>query len=427
MSEPAADAPGPPVARGGGPATYREALRSRELRGLVGAQVLSEWGDNIARVALASLVLARTDSAFLAVLAFVVGFAPAVFGGALLAGLADRRPRKAVLLSCDAGRGVLIAVLALVAVPGTPVAVLLLVLLAAEFFTAPFEAAHRALVPDLLPDPRQVLAAMGLLRVLSQADQVIGIVIAGVIVATIGARWGLAIDALTFAASLVLLLMTLRARPAVRSADENTTWAADLRIGWRLVVDDPALRAMIGLAWGAAFFLIVPEAVSLAYARAQDATPEVGGLLMASGPAGATVGAYVVGRLAPLRQVRLLVPLAVATCLPLLAACVDPPPLAALALFFASGLGQGFMVPLLSTVNLLTPERRRGQVNGFAGSGFSVATAVAFLVGGGVADLTSPAVSVTAAGAAGLAVVGLVHKGWPHAAIRRAARQVYAG
>ena len=52
--------------------TYRDVLRNSEFRGLVVAQVASEWGDNIARVALASLVLARTDSAFLAVLAFVV-------------------------------------------------------------------------------------------------------------------------------------------------------------------------------------------------------------------------------------------------------------------------------------------------------------------------------------------------------------------
>ena len=56
--------------------TYRDALRNSEFRGLVVAQVASEWGDNIARVALASLVLSRTDSAFLAVLAFVVSFVP---------------------------------------------------------------------------------------------------------------------------------------------------------------------------------------------------------------------------------------------------------------------------------------------------------------------------------------------------------------
>ena len=82
-------------------ATPRDALRNSEFRGLVVAQVASEWGDNIARVALASLVLTRTDSAFLAVLAFVVSFVPAVFGSALLGTAADRLPRKVVLIACD--------------------------------------------------------------------------------------------------------------------------------------------------------------------------------------------------------------------------------------------------------------------------------------------------------------------------------------
>jgi MFS family permease len=421
-----AAAAAPPTAEA--PSTYRDALRSREFRGLVVAQVLSEWGDNIARVALASVVLARTDSAFLAVLAFVVGFLPAFLGGALLTGLADRLPRKTVLLGCDAGRAVLIAVLALLAVPRTPVWVLLLVLLLAEFFTAPFEAAQRALVPDLLVEPRRVLAGMGLMRVLFQVDQVVGILLAGAVVYTVEARWGLAIDAATFALSFLVLLLVVRPRPAARPDDEaDGSLLADVRGGWRVITRDPALRALVGLGWGAAVFLIVPEAVALAYARADGAAAAAGAALMAAGPAGAAVGAYAVGRLAPARQVRLLVPLAVFTCLPLLAACVAPPWTAALGLFFVSGLGQGFMVPLLTTVNLLAPRERRGQVNGLAGSGFSVATAAAFLLGGALADATSPALSVTAAGTVGLAVVGVVYKSWPRAALRRAAREVYAG
>ena len=99
--------------RASGGTTYRDPLRNSEFRGLVVAQVASEWGDNIARVALASLVLARTDSAFLAVLAFVVSFVPAVFGAALLGTAADRFPRKVVLIGCDLARAVVITVLAL--------------------------------------------------------------------------------------------------------------------------------------------------------------------------------------------------------------------------------------------------------------------------------------------------------------------------
>jgi len=189
--------------------TYRDVLRYPEFRGLVVAQVASEWGDNIARVALASLVLARTDSAFLAVLAFVVSFIPAVFGSALLGGLSDRLPRKVVLIGCDLARAVVVGVLALVAVDGTPVWVLLGLLLVAETFTAPFEAAHRAVVPDVLPDPRECLTGTGLMRILYQVDQVVGILAAGVVIVLVGERAGLLLDVATFLVSATVLALTL--------------------------------------------------------------------------------------------------------------------------------------------------------------------------------------------------------------------------
>jgi MFS family permease len=213
--------------------TYRDVLRHSEFRGLLVAQVCSEWGDNIARVALASLVLARTDSAFLAVLAFVVSFIPAVFGSALLGGLSDRLPRKVVLIGCDLARAVVVGVLALVAVEGTPVWVLLGLLLVAETFTAPFEAAHRAVVPDVLPDPRECLTGTGLMRILYQVDQVLGIVAAGVVIVLVGERAGLLFDVATFLVSATVLALTLRWRPASRDHAVRTTLVGDFRAGWR--------------------------------------------------------------------------------------------------------------------------------------------------------------------------------------------------
>lgn len=410
--------------------TYRQLLRNREFRGLVVAQVTSELGDHVARVALASLVLKRTDSAFLAVLAFVVSFVPAVFGSALLGSLADRMPRKVVMLGCDLARAVILAVIALLAVDATPIWVLLLLLLVAETFTAPFEAAHRAVVPDVLPDPRECLVGTGLMRMLYQLDQVIGIVAAGVIIVLVGERAGLLLDVGTFLASFVVLAVTLRWRPASRrsqSADEPAhTLLADFREGWRLVFDDPSLRALVVLAWSAAVFLIAPEAVALAYAREDGVGPAVGALLMASLPAGAALGAYLVARRDPLRQVGLIVPLAVSACAPLMLTSLAPPWQVTLPLWFLAGLSQGFMVPLMTTVNLMSPVGLRGRVNGLAGAGFSTVTAATFLLAGAAADLTSPAVAVTLAAVVGLALVGAAHHTWPAGELRRAARRVYA-
>lgn len=412
--------------------TYARLLRNGEFRGLVVAQVTSELGDHIARVALASLVLKRTDSAFLAVLAFVVSFVPAVFGSALLGALADRVPRKVVLLACDLARAVIVALIALLAVDATPIWVLLLLLLVAETFTAPFEAAYRAVVPDVLPDPRECLVGTGLMRLLYQVDQVIGIVAAGVVIVLVGERAGLFLDVGSFVVSFLVLALTLRWRPSSRqapSADEAPrTLLADFREGWRLVFDDPALRALVVLAWSAAVFLIAPEAVALAYARADGADPAVGAGLMASLPAGAALGAFLVGRLDPVRQVGLIVPFAVGSCGPLLLTSLSPPWEVALPLWFLAGVAQGwFMVPLMTTVNLVTPAGLRGRVNGLAGAGFSTVTATAFLVSGAMADLTSPAVAVTVSAVVGLALVGAAHRSWPAGELRRTARRVYAG
>ena len=409
------------------PGTYREALRNREFRGLIVAQVTSEWGDHIARVALASLVLRRTDSAFLAVLAFAVSFVPAVFGSALLGSLADRLPRKVILLGCDAARLAVMALLALLAVSSTPIWVLLALLLVAESFSAPFEVAQRSVVPDVLTDPRHYLAGNSLMRMLFQLDQVIGICLAGVVLLAIGERWGLLLNASTFAVSFLVIAMTLRWRPAPRDAAERaTSLVTDLRAGWRLVFDDPALRALVVLGWGASVFLIAPEAVALAYARADGASTAIGAALMATLPAGAAIGAYLIGRLGPMQQVRAIVPLAVLTCLPLLGTALAPPWEVALVLWFVSGLGQGFMVPLIATVSLVSPAKFRGRVIGLAAAGFSATTAATFLLSGLVADLTSPAVAVTVAAVVGLALVGAAHRSWPRAAIRRAATRVYA-
>ncbi len=410
--------------------TYRDVLRHREFRGLVVAQVTSELGDHVARVALASLVLARTESAFLAVLAFVVSFLPAVFGSALLGALADRLPRKVVMLGCDLARAGILAVIALLAVDSTPVWALLALLLVAETFSAPFEAAHRAVVPDVLPDPRECLVGTGLLRTLYQVDQVVGIVAAGVVIVAVGERVGLMLDVGTFLVSFLVLAFTLRWRPAAALEPGTTARRSlldDFREGWRLVFDDPALRALVVLAWSAAVFLIAPEAVALAYAREDGAGPAVGAGLMASLPAGAAVGSFLVARLDPLRQVRLIVPLAVASCAPLMLTSLAPPWQVALPLWFVAGASQGFMVPLMTTVNLVSPVGLRGRVNGLAGAGFSTVTAATFLLAGAMADLATPAVAVTVAAVIGLGLVGSAHRTWPAGELRRAARRVYAG
>src|SRR5450756_1506294 len=143
----------PPPAR---TATFGAVCAVGEFRVLWLADVLSLLGDQLARVALAVLVFGRTGSALLTGLVYALSFLPALVGGPLLAGLADRLPRRRLMVSCDLARGLVVAVMA---APGAPLWLLCALLVGAVLLTAPFTAARAALLPDVLPDDRYVLAS----------------------------------------------------------------------------------------------------------------------------------------------------------------------------------------------------------------------------------------------------------------------------
>jgi hypothetical protein len=118
------------------------------------------------------------------------------------------------MLVADLCRAALIAFFALVAVGTTPLWLLFLLLFFAELFTPAFDAARTATIPDVLTDPAECAAGFGLSRTLSLVTQVVGLVFGGAIITLLGPRLGLAVDAVTYIVSFVVLLVMVRPRPA---------------------------------------------------------------------------------------------------------------------------------------------------------------------------------------------------------------------
>src|SRR5215831_7107936 len=108
---------GPPASAAAPSATFGEVFAVGEFRALWLAQVLSVAGDQLARVALTLLVYVRTGSALLAAVTFAASVVPAFIGGITLSGLADRFPRRRVMLVCDLARVVLVVVMAISGMP----------------------------------------------------------------------------------------------------------------------------------------------------------------------------------------------------------------------------------------------------------------------------------------------------------------------
>src|SRR3954471_13974908 len=168
-------------------------FRSREFRALWLARSLSLLGDQLARVAIAVLVYERTDSAALTALAYALTFLPYLVGP-LFAGVADRRPRRSVLIALDLARAGVVAIMAL---PGMPLPVMGVLLVLVTMVSPCYDAARSAMLPELVP-AEIYPTGLAIFTITTEAAQVLGFAVGGLLVAAVGARRALALDAMTF-------------------------------------------------------------------------------------------------------------------------------------------------------------------------------------------------------------------------------------
>jgi len=389
------DTPGPA-------AGFAVLLGLREFRLLWLAQVQSLLGDQLARVALSVLVYDRTSSALATAVVYALSFLPALLGSVLLGPLADRLPRRALLVGADLVRAAVVAVMVL---PGLPVAVLAALLVLAVLVGAPWQAAESALVVDILTTEDYALG-LGLRSATGQAAQLVGFAVGGVAVAAVGARGALSVDAVTFLISAVLIRLGVRNRPAsAHPGDAPTDPARRWLGGARMVLRDRRLRLLLCLSWVLGL-LVVPEGLAAPYAQALGGGPRTVGLLLAAGPAGVLVGTVLYARwLSAPTRAALLGPFAAAAGLPLLA-CVSTPGLAITCLLWAlSGAFTAYQVQVVTEfVGIIAPSIR-GQGISIASAGLLAAQGIGLLAGGVITQLATPALAIAAAGGAA-AVLG---------------------
>jgi len=396
------------------PATFREVFGVGEFRALWSAELLSITGDQLARVALSVLVFQRTNSAGLTALTYALTYLPDLVGGPLLSGLADRFPRRTVMVSADLARAVLVACMA---IPGVPIVLIAVLLVAARLCNSPFSAAQAATLPLVLAEDRYVIGQT-IRQITLQSAQLVGFAGGGAVVALLGTSRALAIDAATFLVSAVLIRAGVNHRPAPPSGTEDGTFSMlrQLRAGARIIWWDRRLRTLVGLAWLAGFG-IVPEGLAVPYAASIGEGTLAVGLLLAAHPAGIVVGAFLLGRLVdPPRRQRLIGPFAVLALVPLIAFAFQPGLHAALGLLFLSGTFTAYQVTASATFISLVPDSGRGQAFGLAGSGLIAAQGLGLVAGGVlVTSLGSAATAIAVAGAAGTLVALPAAAAWTRA------------
>jgi MFS family permease len=383
-------------------------LGVREFRWLWLAQAQSAIGDQFAQVAIAILVYHRTGSPFLTALAYALTYLPPILGGPPLSGLADILPRREVMIACDVLRA---AAVGLMAMPSMPFWGLCVLLFGAVLAGTPFSAARAAMLPDILGS-RLLPLGSALGNITHQASQILGFVAGAAVVATLQPRRTLAIDALTFWISSIIIWAVIRRRPCPRREEGRraTAWTVSAE-GVRVVFSSRALRTLLLFGWLAGFY-IVPEGLAAPYARHLGGSALTVGLLMAAIPAGTVIGGIALGRFGALAQLRAMGWLAMGSCAPLVGCAWDPPLPVVLFLWLVAGVGGAFQLAAAPAFVSALNGGNRASAFGVAQSGLYAAQGIGILGGGAAAQLVGVPLAVAVAGLLGLCAATRLAVNW---------------
>ena len=392
-------------------ATFRDVFAVGEFRALWSSVALSTVGDRLALVALTLLVYDRTRSPLLAAVVYATGYVPWVIGGLFLAELADRYPRRSVMVFCDAARAVLVAAMVL---PHVPLIVLVALLFAVTMFAPPFESAKASITPEILHGELYVLGT-GVLQTTLLAGEVAGAVAGGIAVTFLGVRPSLAIDAATFVLSGLLIGLGTRARPAAaRPANVQPSALARMRDGFGQVFGDRALRTLVLFAWLVVFYTI-PAGIAAPYAARLGGGPIATGLVIASTAFGTTVAMPLFTRFVrPRQRINWMGPLATLTCGALVLTAFHPGLAASLVIFSLSAAFGVYQNVTNTEFVVRVPNERRALAFGIASMGVIVGHGAAFVAAGAAAEVVAPATVIAVAGALGAVVSFILTLRWRH-------------
>ena len=358
------------------------ALAFRDFRIVWSAQVLSELGDWAARVALGVLVYDRTRSKVLTAVVTAAGFLPWVGIGQALAALGDRLPRRTIMVAADVLRAATFLAMTVV----EPAWALIALAFIGATATPPFEAARAATIPDVVPE-ESYGDALTLSNITFQVVVVLGYLIGGGLVALVGPRTALVVNAGSFLGSAVLLSLLSAGRLARRAASLGVT----LRAAVRTIFEDRFLRRAAAIATIGGACAIVGEALVVVYVRENlpGSTEWTIGALAAAVPLGTIVASVMVRRRGDhedlLRTSAMVVLLGSAGGI--IWFLIEPPNLWAAAGFFSIGISFAMVIPAYAVVGTRLPEEMRASGFGLLQGLLLGGQALASIAGGGLAIL----------------------------------------
>ncbi|NHA66824.1 MFS transporter [Phycicoccus flavus] len=288
------------------------------------------------------------------------------------AGLADRLPRKTVLVGADIARAVLVAVATVMLVAGSPTLAILVVATLVSLVGCLFRPAQMAWLPSLTEEPAELTAANGAASTIESLAFFLGPAIGALLVSVTNVETVFVLNAVTYLWSALLILgIRPRRATAAETGDDGEEagggmWS-EMAGGFvhiarnRELVMVAVLTSTQTLVAGATIVLGVVFAVDILRTG-----PEGVGVIDSAFGVGAIVGGFVA--ITRAARNRIAGDLAVGTALwslPLLLVVAFPSPATVFAAVVLLGLGNPLVdVNFATIVQRLTPDAVLGRVFG---------------------------------------------------------------
>ena len=283
---------------------YREILAIRDARRLIAASGVSQLGDWLFNAALLGTVYASTGSARWVGAATICRLLPYVLLGPAGGLVADRFDRRAVLVAGDVTRALLMLALAAAVHSEAPVELVIALTALASCAGTAERPAAMALLPRLVGETR-LGPANALLHTVQDLGVVVGPAFGALLLAAGPDAVAFLVNALTFAASAVLI-STMRRRAVARGDSEGAGF--QLLQGLRVAAVTPfvvpllVVLAMAELTYGAQTVQLVVYA-----AHRLDLGAAGYGYLLAASGVGGVLSALVTPRLSTSMRVSAVV------------------------------------------------------------------------------------------------------------------------
>ncbi|MFC9243423.1 MFS transporter [Streptomyces sp. NPDC057136] len=381
--------------------SYAAVFAVREFRAVFAAHLLSLLGVVVSELALTFLVYDLTGSPLLSALTFALGFLPYLVGGTLFAGVADRYPARRVLVTCDL---ICAACVAVMVVPGTPVAGLLVLRCLVAAVSPVFTGTRMAALTDILGEGDLYVLGRSLLRIVSQSALLIGFGVGGVLLAALTPRGAITITVGTFLCSALLLRFGTRDRPARTGGEGGGALLKDSLSGARIVLADRRIRALMLLFWVPTMFVVAPEALAAPYADAIGVGPAALGLMMCAMAVG-HIGAelYAGSVLSPRIRSRIVLPVAAFGLVPLVLYVVRPDMALTVVSLVLTGMGAAYVIGLDQWFVDAVPQELRGRAMTLLTAGLMTVQGIGMALAGLAAEFFPVHQVVAASGVIGTA------------------------